>query len=447
MKILGYEFTLKRAPEKDESELAKTSTKPQGKVGIYSEVSTKTFGTYKSAAGDTSITNDIVEGLYKKTIMNRIIDKMADDASRLGFRSVCTDVEGNVHEKAQEICKSLDKNFNRLVLRQMYRDMLVYGDAYDYKQEGASVDGLTNVVQVYGMSAKRIQPKIENNELTGWQFQGPSGTIDLSLTEVIHIPRNPLTGNIFGVSVFEPTLQVLNLILNSQLNSAVLIEHYALPLVHWQIDPKHERRKTQLPEIKNFISRLQKMTTGSDLVTDSSIGHEIVGESSSVPDITAILDKLDSYFFATTGMPGQILGMDADNLSAITRQLQTYYETISGLQNCAADYIAEQVYWPELEVAGIDDVYDISFTYRKPMLEQESRIMTWVKDAVAMDIISMEQAAEALGYQGPPPTDSNGFQWILGNMNTGSEEDTNDDSSPNIDKKSGNPKPSIGTGS
>jgi hypothetical protein len=427
MKILGYEINLRGGNQRDKDELAAAKKGPKGKVAPYSEISSKTFGTYKTASGDTTITNELVENLYKKTIMNRVVDKMADDASRLGFRSICTDIDGQTHDKAQEIGRSLDKLMTRRTLRQMYRDMLIYGDAYLYKQVGKSPDGLTNVLKVYGMSPKRISAKIENNELKGWQFQGPSGTVDLKVEEVIHIPRNPLTGNLYGISIFESTLQILNLILNSQLNSAVLIDHYALPLIHWQIDAKHERRKTPLSEIKNFIGRLGKMTTGSDLVTDASIGHEIVGATTSIPDISTILDKLDSYFFATTGVPGQILGMEADNLSAITRQLQTYYETIAGLQNNAADYVSEQLYWPEIENAGIEDLYDLSYTYRKPMVEQESRIQTWVQNAVAMDLIDMNEGREALGYQGPPPSESNGMQWILGNPNAGQE--------PEFDKK------------
>lgn len=413
MKIFGYNVNVSR--QQDTTELA-AAKKPKGKVSEYSEVATKTFETYKTATGDTTITNDLLESLYKRTIMNRVIDKMADDASRLGFTSICTGVDGQPHNKAQEIAHSLDKLMTRKTLRQMYRDMLVYGDAYLYKQIGKNQDGITNVIQIYGISPKRITPKIENNELKGWQFQGPSGTKDLKLEEVIHIPRNPLTGNIFGVSIFEPVMQTLNLILNSQLNSAVIIDHYALPLVHWQIDSKHERRKTPMAEIKNFITRLQKMTTGSDLVTDASIGHEIVGAEKTTLDISPILGNLDAYFFATTGVPGQILGMPADNQSAITRQLQTYYETVFGLQNNAADYIEKDVYWPEIENAGIDDLYRITFTYQKPMVEQESRVMTWVERAMVLDLISPEEGRAAIGYQGPPPSESNNLQPVANNQ-------------------------------
>jgi hypothetical protein len=45
--------------------------------------------------------------------------------------------------------------------------------------------------------------------------------------------------------------------------------------------------------------------------------------------------------------------MPADNLSAITRQLQSYYENVFDKQSNAADYFIEQVYWPEILAAEL----------------------------------------------------------------------------------------------
>lgn len=424
MRVGRYNFSVESeharrerlAAAKKASSSIPSSQQRTGKVDTYASVSSKTFGNYKTSAGDVSINYTIVEGLYRKTIMRKVIDKTAGDATRLGYSLVYTDMNGNPHEQAEQIGKDIDRMLKRQVMKQAYRDREVYGDAFLYKQVGPSTTGLCNVQDIYGINPQNITPVESNGVLTGWQYQSASKgqQVDLGLEEVIHIPRDPLTGQLFGNSIFESVLQVLNLILNCQLNTAVVLDHYAIPLIHWLIDSKHDRRKTPLSEITAFINKLKKMTTGTDLVTDSSITHEVVGGEQTMIDFTTMLDKLDSYFFATCGVPGQILGMNADNLSAITRQLQTYYENIFDIQLSVADCLIEQLYWPEMINAGIDDLYSIDVVTNKPLVEQESRVMTWVKDALALNIIDLPQARKIMGIGGAPPTESNNLEWILG---------------------------------
>jgi len=439
-------FNIKLATP-DRSMLAKNSaaqgilqTKP-GKVEQYTEVTTKTFGSYKTAAGSTAVTFDIVEGLYKRTLMRKVIDKQAGDATRLGYEITCTDMNGNRHEAAEQVVKDVDRVFRRNTQKWIYRDRNIYGDAFLYKQIGPSATGLSQVQNLYLMSPKNMTPVQSNGQLTGWQYQSQSGggTVDLKPEEVIHIARDPLTGQLYGDSLFESVLQVLNLILNTQLNSAIILDHFAIPMIHWMIDSKHEKRKTPLSEQQTFSRRLKKLVPGADLITDSSITHEIVGGGSNVFDFSAIMNKLDSYFFATAGIPGSILGMEADNLSAITRQLQTYYDNIIEEQYSVADELIYQLYWPEVINAGIDDVYSINIIPNKPMLEQESRIWTWVKEAMAMDVITIEQGLRFMGIPGSRPTESNGLDWIMKSsqaMGTG-----NVSNSPQFDKNQQNPKP------
>jgi phage portal protein BeeE len=363
--------------------------------------------------------------------MRRVVNKLAGDSSRLRFKVIYTDYDGKQHEKAANIGKEIDKLFYGYHMKYMYRDMDVYGDGYFYRQIGANTDGKEqiNTQDIYGINPRLLEPTDDNGVMTGWQYQGSGDTQDLSLEEVIHIPNDPLTGDLFGISTFESVMQVLNLILNSQLNSAIILDNYALPIVHWQIDAKHERRKTPLSEILKFIDNLKKMSVGNDLVTDSSIKHDIIGAKNKMVDFSPMLDKLDAYFFATAGVPGQILGMPADNMSAITRQLQSYYENVFDKQSTAADYLIEQLYWPEILEAGIDDVYSIDYIHAKPLVEQESRIATWVEKMLQADIIDRVEGRSAIGYQGPPPAESNNYRITQGSA------------SPELDKSNNNPEP------
>jgi len=243
-------------------------------------------------------------------------------------------------------------------------------------------------------------------QLKGWIYNSPTGKqINLNLEDICHVPNNPITGQLYGNSSMEPLLQVLNLLLNSQLSIAVIIDKIATPFIHWLIDSKHEKRKTPLSDILNFIKNLGRQTVGNDIVTDSSITTEMIGAGNKLIDFSPIIEKLEQTFYVTSGIPGQILGMPADNLSAITRQLQTYYEDLYDFQESTMDYLITEIYEPALLRQGIEDYVNIYASYSKPMIEQESRIAVWTDIASRDGFITKQEARAALGYRGEPPAE------------------------------------------
>jgi hypothetical protein len=419
---------------------ATTQDRSSSKVDQYYGVTSKSFSTYKTVVGDTSITYDILEGLYRRTIMKKVIGKLAGDATRLGFTPHCVSIDGTPNEQAQVIAEEVKRLVTRRVLRAMYRDMQLYGDAFIYKNKGTPANGTIGIDDIWCINPRYIEPDVKNMKLVGWTYSSQEGQqIPLSFDQLIHIPNEPITGQLFGNSMMEPVLQPLNLILNSQLNSAVILDRFALPLIHWQLDSKHERRKTPLPEIIKFIQNMGKMTSGSDFVSDSSVATDIIGAKDKMIDFSPMLDKIDNYFFSTAGIPGSILGMPADNLSAITRQLQTYYDNIFDMQENAADYLITDLFWPEMVSQNIQNLGQIYFSYAKPMIEQESRIATWVDTMTKDGIISKKQGLAALGFSGEPPAEPEvnpnpaPGPTNFGTVQTGAT--TAPKTGPNIDKK------------
>lgn len=425
---------IKWKPKGNEVLAAKPKTQPKtGKVDTYYSPSPKAFSTYKNVAGDANLTYDILEGLYRRTIVRRIIDKPAKDATRLGFQMHVVDEQGNPNEKAEAICNEITKMIRRRDIKKTYRDQGLYGDAFLYQQLGPHPSGLVDIQQIYCVNPRYLDPDVDNNQqLKGWIYNSSAkGQMNLKLEEICHIPRDPLTGQLFGNSKLESIMQVLNLILNSQMNSAVILETIAIPIVHWLIDSKHDKRKTPLPEILTFIKNLDLQRVGNDIITDSSVTTEIVGAGNKLIDFSPILDKLEQTFFVTSGVPGQILGMPADNLSAITRQLQTYYEDLFDEQESTMDYLISEIYEPALIRQGIDDYMNIYASYTKPMIEQESRIAVWTDIATKDGAISLQEMRAALGYNGSPPPKPEVVD----------SEETTSDVKPNLDKKQNQKKP------
>jgi hypothetical protein len=402
MRFGRWELTFKSA--KDVGAPPSTEDRATNNVEEYYAVSSKTFSAYKTVVGDSAVTYDIIEGLYKKTIMSKVINKLAADSARLGYEAVCVDTNGETHEQAQQIADEISHYMTRKNLKTMYRDMVLYGDAFLYLNKGKSYSGLLTIDDIYPINPRYIEPDVQNQQFKGWKYASEKGQeVPLSFDQLLHVPNNPITGQLFGLSVFEPVLQVLNLILNSQINSAVLLDNFALPLIHWQLDSKHPTKKTPLSEVTKFIRNMGAMTVGSDFVTDSSVDSEVVGAKDKLIDFSPMLDKFDNYFFATAGVPGQVLGFPADNLSAISRQLAVYYEGILDMQETAADILITDLYWKQMANAKVQNLKKITFSYDKPRLEENSRISTWLDTMLRDGVIYKKEARVALGYQGLPP--------------------------------------------
>ena len=412
------------------------------KVDEFYAPTIKTFSSYKTVEGDTYLNYSILDGLYKQTIIGKVINKLAGDATRIGYTVKCTTANGKEHAGAQAIADEISSKIRRRDMKKLYRDRELYGDAFLYIQKSSTTEtgGKTDIEKAFAVNSKYVWPHLNDDlQLVGWYYNSKTrGSIELDLDELIHMPRNPLTGQLFGNSMMEAVMMVLNLHLNSQLNIAIILDHFAVPLVHWLVDSKDDKRRTPMSELNAFMRRLARMATGSDLVTDSSITHEIIGVNDKVIDFTPILDKLDQYLFVTAGVPGSLIGMPADNLSAITRQLQTYYEDILDMQEDMSDYLIEDIYRKYIEAAGFKGV-NIFITRNTPSVEQNSRTATWIESMVLLGVIKRKEGREILGMQGEPPTKID----TLKDPNAV----TPADSSPRIDKKNETNKPPIGTGS
>lgn len=388
MKILGFNIT------RDDNKNRITGHNAQkDAVNPYYAIRQKQFGDYRTASGTSTVSYNLIEKLYRNTIMNQIINKEAGDASRLNFSVSYTDVNGNANEDAKTLCKPIDRLLTKKLLYNIFRDYIMYGDAFVYKN--ISADGTGDLVP---MNPRYITPMtVDGSTLTGWRYSGGGGSVELKPEQVLHISNSPITGDLYGVSIFEPVIQTLNLLLNSQENEALIIDRFLLPLLQWKIgDPS---KNSVTPEqINNTLEQIKNMRVGSDIATDAFVDANVIGVGGTLIDFTPILDKLETYIYVTAGVPGPILGADADNLSAITRQLQVYFDNIRQMQSILSDSLIADLYMPFLQANGRDDVTNINISWDTGSIEQNSRIITWVMPALEAGLIDQDQAAAALGY-------------------------------------------------
>jgi hypothetical protein len=335
--------------------------------------------------------------------MNRIVNKIAGDCSRMNYDLVCEDKEGRPIEAIQDELRYIDIKITRKVLRTVFRDSVKYGTSFVYVQYAP--DGLP--LTVFPVHPKFIKPDIDDfGNLIGWKYSGSSDEVSLSPEEILYFPDDPETGEIYGKSILDPAIKILELLVNSQNNIAVLLDRFALPIVLWMLDSQIEGVKTPPEEIIEFMTFLiQQLEAGNDAGIDSSVDPKVLGTSDTLIDFVPTVEHILYTFGAQVGVPMQLLGLRGDNLSVSRMQNYVYNDLVRDKQENVGDMLVEQLYKPYLEAKGIfqiDDYDDLYINFPIRAVEENSEAIKWIVPAQQNGYISRKAAKNSLGFKGKP---------------------------------------------
>ena len=383
----------KEAPKKTKDVIIKYPSPSQSQV----------FAGYRNVKGSQMLSFELIDGLYENTVMNRVVQKIAGDSTRMNYSVNYIGMDGTREDTIADVGVMLDSLIDRTTLRMVFKDFLKYGTAFLYIQ----YDKSTNLpIRMYTLHPRYISPIFENGELMGWKYQGAGEPVLLTTTELIHFPNDPSTGEVFGSGIFGPVIQILELILNSQLNTSILIDRYAIPILHWMIESAIEGEKVDEDEITNFLNMLiDQLEIGSDVATPSQVSSKVIGMDGNLIDFIPIVENLMYTFGVTVGVPLQLMGFPGDNLSVSTRMMQAYQGYISDLQEQIGARIVESIYKPYLESQGflhLVDYREIQISFPIMSVEEGSKTAVWLFPALQNGLISREEARNTLGFKGLP---------------------------------------------
>lgn len=396
MKILGWDIKLARG-----SSQAKTVQAPKSPIYQFPIMTQQQgFSAYNNVQGQQQLTYELIDGLYKKTIMNRVINKISGDCTRMNYTVSYINLDNTKNEQIEEIGNFVDVKLTRTVFRNIFRDMLKYGTAFLYVQYDAG----RIPIKMYTIHPRYVKPEIENGVLVRWIYNSGDGEKPLAPEDLICFPNDPATGEIFGNSIFGPIIQILELLLNSQYNTAILIDRYAIPIIHWMLDNGVEGVRTPPEEITNFLESLfSQLDVGNDIATDSGVQSKVIGTDSNLIDFVPIIQDQKETFGITVGVPLQLIGMKGDNLSVTTRQMQSYIDFLRDIQEMVADRLIEFLYKPYLLENGyveLDDYKRIDIDFPVMAVEENSKAIQWLVPAVDKGFITRTQAKNTLGFKG-----------------------------------------------
>lgn len=358
------------------------------------------FGSYKSLAAkrDITLSPQICDSIYRKTEMFRIINKIVGDVLKDGFK-----VEtGN--DSADELCKYIRRIWTLTEVRDSIIDYYKYGNSFDFIEWAADEK---NIIDIRGLPLESMKPKWQQDTLLGYEFGNKNIFLEEPI-DVLHLKFAPDKGSRFGSSLLQPAASILEILFNIDIDTAILIDHYASPIIHWMLDSGVEvegrKQKVTPKQIEGFLDTLVKQKTGEDLATDISVTAEILGAEGKIWDFSSIADYLNQKFHAICGVPATLLGFKGDNQNVSKQQLRTYYDTIAQERLFIGEQLIERLYRPFLMANGYVDL-DIEIKWPTLEVEEKSEKIKWVSQMSADFKITTSEYRREMGFPEKMPED------------------------------------------
>lgn len=358
------------------------------------------FGTYKdhTSQEEIALTADILEGIAMRTQMFRIIERLSGDMLKDGYKVITGDA------KADELCKNVRRKWPLSEERESIRDFFRYGTTFDFLQYARDQKTLLNVE---GLSVKYLTPKFEEDILTYYEYVDSNGRLEVN--EVSKCGFVKPKGEEFGYPLAMPAAATLQLLLNSAQDVGILIDRYAIPIVHWMLSSGIEvgnvKKKVTIQDVQLFRDELVKQKSGEDIVTDATAQAKILGVDGSVWNFDAAVSFLNETFHVICGVPAMLLGYGGVNKEIASRLLLMHWANIDGLRQEYGDQRVATLYRPLCEVNGFQDL-DIEIKWPKNEIEERSQTIQWARPMFQDGAMRLGEYRELFGlsFEMPPET-------------------------------------------
>lgn len=262
--------------------------------------------------------------------------------SDVKFRFV--DVEGEEVEQ-EDLKRIIRRSRPKSLLRQIAKDMMVYGNAYvELVMLGDKVVRLQNVNpykmrvvrDIDGTVLEYIQEVGDNEgDYPKWKPQ-----------RLIHFKNREITGKPYGISDIEPILESAEILRDMGIDLANFISNKAYPPIIWKLGTSDKPwGKT---DIKKWGQARAEPEAGDQISVSGDVTAEVVGVSKQTLDISPYLEFYAASIVSGLRIPATLVSLISD-LSPFTGEQQkfAYRRRINDLQT----YISET-----LEISGFDEI-------------------------------------------------------------------------------------------
>lgn len=346
----------------------------------------------------SNITYKVIDELYDKTILKKIIRKYQSSIIPPFYNVVVQDENGDNLEDIEKELAKLDSKINRTLLNNIIREYFLYGTAVVYRGDAEN--------DIFLLRCRDITPQVDsNNVLKYYQYTYKNNTVNIPPEDIAIFANDPDLDAIFGKSILNHAINTLHQFLNTQFGLTEIVDRYAIPIVLWAVDVMQDGGVISEDDlVLKFKQTLaQDLDEGDDVVIDNRVEAKLLEFSNIGQNLNEFLQEIRKDLGILT-VPIPLLGGDADNLSASKIQLQVFYEETKFYQLLLNDFISNEIYIPYMEKflnkKQGEDYKNVYINFPPISSELPSDSIIWIKTAVELGLISFDEGRAQLGYRG-----------------------------------------------
>jgi hypothetical protein len=352
---------------------------------------------------------ELLTGLYRKTILGKIVTKFVQISIPTFFTLAIEDEEGNRLPDIERECKPLNEVLNRKLFRDMLKQSLIYGTAFLYI--GNINKGTEDLGEVFLLNPWDLQEKVEEGKLIGWEYRQDSSivskTVFIPYEDIVTMAHDPDINELYGYSIAEPMAEFLTYFLNAGFDMATILDGFAIPLLLWLVETQDDELADDVVVNKIREILFKQLEMGDDVVLDARIRAEVVNFGKDATKLVE-LARESRKNLGLVSIPESLLGGESPNLNAIKIHLQMFYADTNDYQAQLNDIIVDRVYKPYLTSKSYELVTDYSNVYINfppNVLESNSEKIIWIREGLKLGLFDRPLGRLMLGVRGRPPSD------------------------------------------
>lgn len=366
----------------------------------------RTFG-YSYAP--TQLTYTLLDGLYDRTILKKIIQKYIANVIPSFYTLTIEDEDGNRLPELEKKCKKVGQIINRRYMRELLKAWFLYGTAPTYTGNRDEEDMYEEVFILHprDLDPKFIlEPGARYGDLEYWNYNYGGVNFRIPPEHIKIFANDPDIGNLYGNSLVNQMQDTLHQFLNNRLDLAEILNRYAIPIVQWAVDVSEVGTQNEDDIINKARMMLeQQFFAGDDIVCDARIEPRTLSFANDVGHLINILQE-SRRDLGMVSIPESLLGGQISNLSGGKTQAAVFMVEIGDIRAVLNDFLAEEYYIPYLEKLGYErgsDFHNVYIAFPLATTELPSESIIWIAKSIEMGLITLDEGRANLGFRGAAP--------------------------------------------
>jgi len=336
------------------------------------------------------------ELLFKNVpIIAGVIDKLVDFAVGPGYY-----IEGEDKEAVEAINNFMEKHNFDLLLREIIRNMLIYGNAYVEKAIEKEIDVETGDFENFTISAlKNWDPKniyvsrSEQGEVRKFvqQESRRANKVEFEPDEMAHFKFNVVADEPYGTSLIHPLKTITYDKLKLERDMALLMNRKANSPLQVKIGGVRLDKYIQpsAAQLSQFGAELEHLRARNEFVTNDLVEMKVVEMGRIGEKFLNVFNHYDGQIIFGSQVPEVLLGKGSIPEGLAKVQMDAFQLRIQSIQLNVELVLEEQIIKPYLTMLGLND--DIDFEWGPQEEEDKEKLLETYSKLLSPALVLTQQ--------------------------------------------------------